>query len=205
MNTLAKTLLASVAGAALLTSAAVAQNSDSEDTNTSILDGVTDTVDSTVDGAVDAVDDVTSNVTNDLGVSDTVDDVTGSVDGGDVDAVDDVSGGDVTGGDTSVGSIGTFSDLLGSISAGNGDVSDLADVSEVSFVDVGEAFNDFDATALNDALSGNDTNISDIQNEISGNSALSDALSNNNIDVSDVVGLENHNDGSLTIYTYQQD
>ncbi|WP_338609879.1 hypothetical protein V6617_06635 [Pelagibacterium nitratireducens] len=199
MNALAKTLLAGVAGAALLTSAAVAQNSESDDSNTSILDGVTDTVDSSVDSTVDAVDDVTGNVTNDLGVSDTVDDVTGSVTGGDVD------GGDVTGGDTSVGSIGTFSDLLNAISAGNGDVSDFADVSEVSFVDVGEAFNDFDLTALNDALSGNDTNISDLQNEISGNSALSDALSNNDIDVSDVVALENHNDGSLTIYTYQQD
>ena len=189
MNALAKTLLAGVAGAALLTSAAVAQNSESDDSNPSILDGVTDTVDSTVDSTVDAVDDVTGNVTNDLGVSDTVDDVSGSV----------------TGGDTSVGSIGTFSDLLNAISAGNGDVSDVADVSEVSFVDVGEAFNDFDLTALNDALSGNDTNISDLQNEISGNSALSDALSNNDIDVSDVVALENHNDGSLTIYTYQQD
>ena len=187
MNALAKTLLAGVAGAALLTSAAVAQNSESDDSNTSILDGVT------------------GNVTNDLGVSDTVDDVSGSVTGGDVDAVDDVTGGDVTGGDTSVGSIGTFSDLLNAISAGNGDVSDVSDVSEVSFVDVGEAFNDFDLTALNDALSGNDTNISDLQNEISGNSALSDALSNNDIDVSDVVALENHNDGSLTIYTYQQD
>lgn len=216
MNTLAKTLLAGVAGTAMLTSAALAQNSDENN----ILSGVTSTVTDTVDSTIDTVDDVTGNVTNDLGVddvtndlgvddvttnvTDTVDDVTTGVTGGDVTGGDtSVDGvvGDVTGGDSSIGNIGSFSDLVGNIESGNTDVSDVSDISEIWVVDVQDAFNDFDANALNDVLSGNSANISDLQNSISGNQLLSDSLNAGGIDVSDIVAIENNADNSVTIYT----
>jgi len=69
----------------------------------------------------------------------------------------------------------------------------------VRVVDVQDAFNDFDANALNDVLSNNATEA--LQDSIYGNSALRDMLSGNNIDVSDPSGVSNTNDGSLIIYT----
>ena len=51
------------------------------------------------------------------------------------------------------------------------------------------------------ALNGNASNISALQNAISGNSALNGWLSENSIDLSDVVALSNNQDGSVTIYT----
>lgn len=142
MNALAKILLAGVASATLLTSVAIAQNSESVDANTAPHDAA-------------------------------------------------------------VSSIETFSDLLSSIAADNDDVSNIADV-KVSFVDIGEAFTDFDAVVLHEVIDGNDAVISDLENKVSRNPTLSDALSVHDIDVSNVVALDNHNNGAVTIYTYRQ-
>lgn len=149
---------------------------------------------------VDSVQGTVSGVTG--GVEGTVDGMTG-------DTSSDVDGGDVTGsiGDSSVGDVGTFSDFINDFSAGNfsNDVSDISDVSDVSVVNVQDAFQDFDSNAFNDALSGNSTQVADLQNALSNNSALNDYLSGNDISVSDVVALDNNQDGSLVIYTNSDD
>lgn len=142
MNALARILLAGVASAMLLTSVAIAQNSESVDANTAPHNGA-------------------------------------------------------------VSSIETFSDLLSSIAADNDNVSNIADV-KVSFVDIGEAFTDFDAVVLHEVIDGNDAVISDLENKVSRNPTLSDALSVHDIDVSNVVALDNHDNGAVTIYTYRQ-
>jgi hypothetical protein len=82
-----------------------------------------------------------------------------------------------------------------------GSIGDVGNISEIAVIDISEAFQDFDVNALNDALSNNDTAIANLQNEISGNDTLNNALSGNNIDVSDVVAVDNTNDGTLILYT----
>lgn len=199
MRSFQKILLSSVAALALTSSVAFAQDSEDSNILNDTLDSVTDTVDSTVDGLNDTVDNAV-----DGNLTDTLDSTTeGLTNSGDVGGDTEGSVGDVTGsiGDTgNLSDVGNFEDLLSVMEAGNTDLSDIADVSDIQVVDVADVAN-FDANAFNDALNGNASNISALQDAISGNSALNDFLSGNSIDVSDVVGLSNDQDGSLIVYT----
>lgn len=128
------------------------------------------------------------------GVSNSVGGITGA---------GDIGGGNVGGGDTSVADVANLSDVINLMDAGEVNATDLADVSEFDFVDVSDVGN-FDAAALNDALNGNASNIDALRNALSGNQAFLSALEGNNLDLTDVVAINNHQDGSVTIYTSEQ-
>src|SRR5690606_41471683 len=100
---------------------------------------------------------------------------------------------------------GSFRALLNQLSAGVLAavvlVSDLSDVADVEFLNINDVFNDLDANALNDALSNNSPDIAALQNALNGNSAFENLLNGNNISISDIVGIDNHQDGSLIVYT----
>ena len=120
--------------------------------------------------------------------------------------------GDITGGSgngtsagngTSTGAIGSFSDFLSNLNAGNLDntTGDITGAKDVRVVDVADAFKDFNASALNNALSNNSTQIANLRNALNGNSAAENLLNGNNVDVSHVIGIQNNPDTSVTIYT----
>jgi hypothetical protein len=165
---------------------------------TNLLNNVVDGVQGTVNSTVDSVDNTLSNAGN---VSGTTGDTTGNA--------GDVTGsiGDIgkTGDVGKAGDIGSFSEFLNDLNAGNldnvGNASDIGKVSDLHVVNVEDAFKDFDTNAFNDALSNNSTDIAALQDNLSGNQALKNLLNNNNVDVSHIVGINNSQNGALTIYT----
>lgn len=193
MRNLTTGLLASVAALALTSGAALAQSNNNGGLLGDTLNDVTGTVSGTVDNVTGTVTDTVDNTVGNIGSANAVSDTVGGVTGNQGDA----SVGDVG----SVGDIGSFDTILNSI--GNGDISDISDVANVSdiqVVDVSDLAN-FDADLLNNTLNG--TQLTALHDAINGNDVLSNALSGNAVDVTDVVAVDNHQDGTLIIYTYE--
>ncbi len=195
---------------AALSAPAFAQSGGASDLLNGTVDSVTDTVDDVTGTVSDTVDDVNSTV------SDTVDSTTGdaNVTGTASDLVNSTTGnanvtdtvGGVSGSTGGIGDVGSFADLLSFMNSGdvtNG-ISDLSNISDVQVVDIASLVNDFDASAFNDALSGNASNISALQNLLNGNQLVGDTLNGNGFDVSDVVAINQNNEGTLIVYTNGQ-
>lgn len=79
-------------------------------------------------------------------------------------------------------------------------IKSMSDVSNVNIVRTSELSQGADASALDNAMETNQSQIDDLQAAINENDALKSKLEEQNIDVSNVVAAQTGADGSLTVY-----
>ena len=97
-----------------------------------------------------------------------------------------------------------FGQVISSIQASKTETSEiqsLTEVKSVNVVKVGDIAKGENMTALDNAVTKNDADITSLRTAMTSNAAVNTALTNASVDVSAVVAADVGTDGVLTVYT----